>query len=97
MIDSSKTVAARVEVNGIVQGVGFRQFVRYRARDLELRGWVRNRDDGRTVELVAEGPQEMVSALLEYVNEGPPGSNVENIDIEWITPLDLPMPFEIRR
>ena len=39
-------------IQGRVQGVGFRWFVQREASELELRGWVRNTEDG-DVEVVA--------------------------------------------
>ena len=41
-------------IQGRVQGVGFRWFVHREASELDLRGWVRNTEDG-DVEVVAAG------------------------------------------
>jgi acylphosphatase len=46
--------ARRYIVRGRVQGVGFRWFVDFEARQLGLAGWVRNKPDG-TVEVLAMG------------------------------------------
>ena len=47
-----KALAHRVqiEVEGTVQGVGFRPFVYRLARELELAGWVRNTRNGVLIE-----------------------------------------------
>ena len=55
--DGPHRVAARFRVSGVVQGVGFRWWVRRNADRLGLSGWVMNADDERAVELVAEGKQ----------------------------------------
>ena len=47
--------ALRAVVRGVVQAVGFRQFVVVNARALGLTGRVRNGNDGRSVEVTAEG------------------------------------------
>ena len=65
-------------VAGEVQGVGFRWFVREKARRWGLAGWVRNRPDG-TVELAAAGAEESLEGLLRDVRVGPPGSRVDEI------------------
>jgi acylphosphatase len=70
-------------VRGRVQGVNFRQFVYTRARFLRLAGYVSNLDDGRSVEVMAEGPREDLEQLLEYLQEGPRSSRVESVDVEW--------------
>jgi acylphosphatase len=67
-------------VTGQVQGVGFRAFVRRRAADLELDGWVRNRRDG-SVEIVAIGEPEYVDRLVEQCTEGPGLAKVEEITV----------------
>ena len=61
-------------VKGRVQGVGFRWWTRARALELGLVGSATNLDDGR-VEVVAEGPQEAVEALVALLRgPGAPGS-----------------------
>ncbi|MGQ9513778.1 MAG: carbamoyltransferase HypF [Thermoproteota archaeon] len=59
-----KRKAARIFVEGIVQGVGFRPFVYRLAKSLGLKGWVLNSTRG--VEIEVEGPE---SALMEFYRE----------------------------
>ena len=66
-------------VRGEVQGVGFRYFVQRRARDLGLKGWVRNNDDGG-VELVAEGPRQALDELERAVAAGPRMAHVTRVE-----------------
>jgi acylphosphatase len=68
-----------VRVIGRVQGVGFRQFVRERARALNLSGWVKNRPDG-SVELLVAGDDEATARLLDVVRRGPPHADVAAIE-----------------
>ncbi len=65
-------------VRGRVQGVGFRYFVLREAESLGLDGFVANERDG-SVRVVAEGPSEVLDALLGLLNEGPPASIVERV------------------
>lgn len=76
------TTRLHAVVHGHVQGVGFRYFVRDRARDLGLTGWVRNLADG-TVEVMAEGERERLEGLLGECREGPPMSIVREISEAW--------------
>jgi DNA ligase D-like protein (predicted 3'-phosphoesterase) len=73
--------AIRASIEGDVQGVGFRETTRRRARELGALGWVRNEADG-TVAVHAEGEREAVDALLAFVEEGPRGAHVKNVSIE---------------
>jgi acylphosphatase len=79
MQSPAATTALHVVVYGRVQGVGFRDWTRRRARALGLSGWVRNLDDGRSVELLAEGPEAALQRLLALVRRGPPGSHVARV------------------
>ena len=47
-------------IQGRVQGVGFRWFVQREAGELDLRGWVRNTEEG-DVEVVAAGEPDDLS------------------------------------
>ena len=71
------------EVTGRVQGVGFRDFVLRQANSRGLSGWVRNSDDGRSVELCAEGEDAALESLVEALREGPRFSRVEDVACEW--------------
>jgi acylphosphatase len=77
------TEALRAFVRGRVQGVGFRAYVVWRARELNLQGFTRNLSDGTTVEVVAEGPRQSLDALLAYLRQGPPLSRVTSIEERW--------------
>ena len=85
-----------VLVRGRVQGVGFRWHVREAARRLGLAGWVRNRPDG-TVEVAAEGSDELLQLLQNELRKGPPGAAVASLD--ELDPLDElhDHPFAIMR
>lgn len=72
-------------VQGKVQGVGFRLYVRQRAIDLPVSGWVRNLNDGR-VELLVEGSRPDLESLLTALRQGPRGSQVSDVQVEWAEP-----------
>jgi acylphosphatase len=78
-----------------VQGVGFRYAAADEARRRHLAGWVRNLDSG-AVEAVFEGVRPAVEDMLRWCNEGPPGSFVRDVRIEWNEPPEDLVKFEIR-
>jgi len=73
----------RAIVRGHVQGVNFRSFVYTRARALRLTGYVRNLEDGRTLEVLAEGLRTDLEQLLEHLREGPRSARVDGVEAEW--------------
>lgn len=75
----------RLVVSGRVQGVCFRMCARDVAESLGLVGWVRNRSDG-TVELVAEGEECALSALLEWCRRGPSRAEVSDVEVVYSEP-----------
>jgi acylphosphatase len=77
--------AVHVFVSGSVQGVGYRQGCRQMARSLDLVGWVRNLSDGR-VEIFAQGPDEGVNQILEWVWAGPAGARVAGVESDVLAP-----------
>ena len=90
-----------VRVIGRVQGVGFRQFVRERARALGLSGWVKNQPDG-SVELLVAGDDQAAARLLDIIRRGPPYADVAAIepigtsgDTQSVPASQLPHPFAV--
>lgn len=81
MADLSMTKAirlVRVEVRGVVQGVGFRPFVYQLARQNGLKGWVRNTSGN--VEIEVEGKEEdLEHFLFELKTKAPPMARVEGV------------------
>ncbi len=61
-------IGLKIIVEGDVQGVGYRAFVKYAARNLRMRGFVENLPDG-TVEIFCEGEKEAVSKFKDKVNQ----------------------------
>ena len=68
---------------GRVQGVGFRDFVRREADARKLTGYVRNSDDGKTVEFVAEGSEPVLQDFLAAVRQGPRFAQVMDLTVSW--------------
>ncbi|HWX95831.1 MAG TPA: acylphosphatase, partial [Solirubrobacteraceae bacterium] len=66
---------------GAVQGVGFREATRRRADQLGVLGWVRNADDG-TLAVHAEGPSPAVEALVAFLQHGPRGAAVAELNVQ---------------
>jgi acylphosphatase len=65
-------------IQGRVQGVGFRWYVHREASELDLRGWVRNTEDG-DVEVVAHGDEANLAELRACLRRGPRGSRVDRL------------------
>ncbi|MGY4541538.1 acylphosphatase [Arthrobacter sp. UYNi723] len=75
----SGDIRLSARVFGVVQGVGFRFWTMGKADELALKGVVRNLDDG-SVSIVAEGPEQQVQKLLDWLrSENAPG-RVERVE-----------------
>jgi len=84
-MDASTPQVARLHVfvKGRVQGVGFRFFTMQAAWTHEVSGWVRNRYNG-DVEVMAEGEQAALEALLLDLQRGPAPASVSDVSVEWL-------------
>ena len=54
----------KIKIFGVVQGVGFRYFTFRNAKNLGLKGYVKNLEDG-SVEALFEGENEKIKKMLE--------------------------------
>ena len=68
-------------VTGTVIGVGFRWWLKTRANERKIYGWVRNRTENE-VEALLLGHEKDVDDILKLCRKGPTSSNVESIKIE---------------
>lgn len=89
-------VRVHVLIKGQVQGVFFRKWVKEKADEFGLTGWVQNLADGR-VEVVAEKEREQVNRLIELIKKGPRLAKIEDVDISWEDATGEFEDFEIRR
>ena len=83
-------------ISGRVQGVGFRYFVQRSSARHQVRGYVRNLDDGR-VEVHAEGGDKAVEEFKKDLAAGPTHSRVGEIEEIVLEPSGLYPSFRIER
>ncbi|MEJ6951668.1 acylphosphatase [Natronospora cellulosivora (SeqCode)] len=74
-------VQKNIIISGRVQGVGFRAFALDKAKQFNIKGWIKNRSDGK-VEAVVQGKDEDLKKLLAFLKEGPAWARVEGINIK---------------
>lgn len=73
--------SVRLYIEGTVQGVFFRQFIKENAERYNVKGFVRNLEDGK-VEVFAEGDNENVDKMIELCKAGPKHSQIKNVEIK---------------
>ncbi|MBS3089035.1 acylphosphatase [Candidatus Pacearchaeota archaeon] len=71
--------AIRLFIQGTVQGIFFRQFIKEHAEKNKVAGFLRNLEDGR-VEIFLEGNTENVDAMAAVCRRGPSHSNIRNVE-----------------
>ncbi|HPP62863.1 MAG TPA: acylphosphatase [Anaerolineales bacterium] len=96
MPPANDLVRAHVWVKGRVQGVGFRAYVEFSARQAGVAGWVRNVGYD-TVEAVAEGGRADVERFVEWMKQGPRASRVDESRAEYGEATSEFQGFEVRR
>ncbi|MCX8201974.1 MAG: acylphosphatase [Candidatus Caldarchaeum sp.] len=73
---------AEITVDGVVQGVGFRYYVRRTARRFSVLGYVQNLDDG-TVKITCEGRLSSIEKFAEALRNAPPPIQVEKVTVTF--------------
>lgn len=77
---TEKCVARRVEINGIVQGVGFRPFVYQLANRYDLKGKVANTSSGVAIHI--QGPQTNIESFSKDLTQKcPPLAHITEISL----------------
>ncbi|MEK6925752.1 MAG: acylphosphatase [Nanoarchaeota archaeon] len=71
----------RLYITGTVQGIFYRSFVKENAEKLNVKGFVRNLEDGR-VEVFLEGDPDPVNKMIELCKQGPKHSQIKNIELK---------------
>lgn len=71
--------SVRLYVSGTVQGIFFRAFVKENAERYNVKGFVRNLEDGR-VEVFLEGNADDVNKMVELCKKGPKHSQIQKIE-----------------
>lgn len=78
-------IGNKIQVTGIVQGVGFRPFVYNLARRYSLNGWVRNTSAG--VEIRVDGQASQLEAFLHALRiEAPPLASIDTFTVQSTPP-----------
>jgi acylphosphatase len=81
-------IARRLVITGLVQGVGYRDWLVAQAEAAGLSGWVRNRTDG-SVEALLAGEAAAVAHVVEACRSGPAAARVVAVAEEAAEPPAL--------
>lgn len=69
----------RLYITGTVQGIFYRAFVKENAEKLNVKGFVRNLEDGR-VEVFLEGNPEEIKKMINLCKKGPKHSMIKSAE-----------------
>ena len=69
-----------VLISGRVQGVWYRASTKQKAEQLDIKGWVRNTEDG-CVEAIFQGDEKQVNEMINWCYQGPPLAKVDDVKI----------------
>ncbi len=89
-------IARKFMFSGRVQGVGFRFFTQRVAARYQIRGYVRNLEDGR-VEAFAQGGEKSVEAFKQDLTAGPRFAKVNDVEEIVLEPDETFLSFRIER
>jgi acylphosphatase len=78
----------RLYIEGTVQDVFFRGFIKDNADKNNVRGFTRNLEDGR-IEIFLEGDSDSVNKMVEIAKKGPKHSQIKNVKLKQETFQDF--------
>lgn len=71
-----------LKITGRVQGVFYRLNTQEKAKELNLKGFVKNENNG-TVKIIAEGEKDNLEGLINWCYQGSPKATVREITTNW--------------
>jgi len=78
--EENRKIACKINIEGRVQGVGFRYSAIKAARRYNVAGWVKNEYDG-SVNVFCEGDREQVDEFIKWCKQGPPSAHIVDVNI----------------
>ncbi len=93
-LKQSPIVRKKIIFSGKVQGVAFRYETYTMADELNLTGWVRNKNNGH-VELEIQGREKEISLLVSHL-KSLKRAHVTNVEIDEISVINGELDFEIK-
>ncbi|KKR21328.1 MAG: Acylphosphatase [Parcubacteria group bacterium GW2011_GWE2_39_37] len=71
-----------IKIYGLVQGVLFRTSAKNKAKELGLKGYIQNLEDGSLI-IEIEGEEDKLNYFLGWCRDGPPWAKVERIEYDF--------------
>lgn len=88
-------VQYEIKISGHVQGVWYRKFTEERAKDLGIKGWVKNTFDGNVL-VMAQGHEPEMETFIDFLRIGPPLARVKSIVKSKVNQLSDFIEFTIK-
>lgn len=73
--------SVRLYIDGTVQGIFFRMFVKENAERHNVKGFVRNLENGK-IEIFLEGDADNVNKMIELCKKGPRHAQIRHVQIK---------------
>lgn len=73
--------SVRLYISGVVQGIFFRVYIKEHAEKNNVKGFIRNLEDGR-IEIFLEGEIDDVERMIELAKQGPKHAQIKKVDIK---------------
>ncbi len=78
----NEKAGAVIYVEGIVQGVGYRNFAEEWSEKLGLQGYCQNVPDGRVL-VEVEGDKAVIELFIQQLRQGPRRARITDVRISW--------------
>lgn len=73
--------SVRLYIDGTVQGVFFRVFIKENAERYNLKGFTRNLENGK-IEVFVEGDSDKVDKMIELCKKGPKHAQIKKVEVK---------------